>query len=143
MGSPLFLSLRMIHLLPNTAQQFAYLTPFEARKFLPAFTNYLMTITNQATSETVACILNLSVDNERYTKVGIGTNEADPEGGSVFLPNSGLYTYKVFGQNSEDNTDPDDASVVGICEVGTLKLSDEAAWTIPNVSIPDNVIYYE
>ena len=102
-----------------------------------------MTITNQATAEVVACVLNVSVDNERYTKVGISTAEADPEGGGVLLPNSGLYTYKVYGQNSEDNTDPEDSSVVGVCEIGTVKLSDSPAWTIPNVTIPDNVIYYE
>jgi len=133
----------MIHLLPNTGNQFAYLAPFQARKFLPSFTHYLMTITNQATAEVVACVLNVTVDNERYTKVGISTAEADPEGGGVLLPNSGLYTYKVYGQNSEDNTDPEDSSVVGVCEIGTVKLSDEAAWTIPTVTIPDNVIYYE
>ena len=133
----------MIHLAPNTPQQFAYLTPFEARKFLASFTDYLMVITSQATSEVVACILNRSVDNERYTKVGIGTDEADAEGGNVLLTESGLYTYEVYGQNSDTNIDPTDASVVGLCEIGTIKLSDEAAWNIPSVTIPDNVIYYE
>jgi hypothetical protein len=133
----------MIHLLPNTAQQFAYFTPFEARKFLPAFAQYLLILESQATKATFACILNLVADNERYTKVGIGTNEADPEGSSVLITESGLYTYKIYGQNSETNTDPEDAVVVGICEVGTCKISDQPAWTIPNVSIPDNVIYYE
>lgn len=133
----------MIHLAPNTAQQYAYLTPFEARKFLPAFTHYLMVITSQATNETVACILSVLVDNERYTKIGISTNDTAPEDGEVLLTESGLYTYEVYGQNSETNTDPTDASVVGLCEIGTMKLSDEAAWTIPSVTIPDNVIYYE
>lgn len=133
----------MIHLAPNTAQQIAYLTPFEARKFLPAFTNYLMVITSQATDETVACVLSVLVDNERYTKIGIATNDTAPEDGEVLLTESGLYTYEVYGQNSVTNTDPTDASVVGLCEIGTMKLSDEAAWTIPSVTIPDNVIYYE
>ncbi len=133
----------MIHLAPNTPQQFAYLTPFEARKFLPSFTHYLMVITSQATSEVVACILSVEVDNERYTKIGIATDDDAPEDGGVLLTESGLYTYEVYGQNSESNIDPTDASVVGLCEIGTIKLSDEAAWTIPTVTIPDNVIYYE
>jgi hypothetical protein len=62
---------------------------------------------------------------------------------AVLITESGLYTYKIWGQNSPTNLDPADASVVGICEVGPCRVSDEPAWTIPAVSIPDNVIYYE
>ena len=32
-----------------------------------------------------------------------------------------------------------DAVVVGACEVGSCKVADESAWTIPSISIPDNV----
>lgn len=133
----------MIHLLPNTSSQTAYFSPFSARKFLPAFTDYLLVVVNQATEETTACILEVSVDNARYTKVRIWTDEADAENGKMLLPNSGLYTYTIYGQNSTTNTDPTDVSVVGSCTTGTIRLTASAAWDTPAITIPDNVIYYE
>ena len=133
----------MIHLIPNTPEQVGYITPFEARKFLSAFTHYLMIFESQATHNTFACVLDITVDNERYTKVAIDTSTADSAAGDVLITESGLYTYTVYGQNSATNTDPQDASVVGVCEVGTAKFEDSAAWTIPTVDIPDNVIYYQ
>ena len=133
----------MIHLIPNTPEQVGYITPFEARKFLSAFTHYLMIFESQATHNTFACVLYITVDNERYTKFAIDTSTADSASGDVLITESGLYTYTVYGQNSATNTDPQDASVVGVCEVGTAKFEDSAAWTIPTVDIPDNVIYYQ
>lgn len=133
----------MIHLQPNVASNIIYATPFESRKFLAAFTQYLMVLKNQATDEEFALILDLSVDNERYTKADLPTNNDDPVNGEILLTESGLYTYTIYGQNSTTNLDPADAVVVGVCEIGSCKVSDEAAWTIPTVTIPDNVIYYE
>jgi len=133
----------MIHLLPNTSNQVAYFSPFSARKFLPTFAQYLLVVVNQATQETTACILSVSVDNARYTKVRIWTDEADPAAGKMLLPDSGLYTYTIYGQNSLTNTAPTDASVVGSCTTGTIRLTASAAWDTPAITIPDNVIYYE
>lgn len=133
----------MIHLIPNTSEQFGYITPFEARKFLSAFTHYLMVFESQATHNTFACVLDVSVDNERYTKFAIDTSVANASAGDVLITESGLYTYSVYGQNSSTNTNPQDATVVGVCEVGTAKFEDAPAWTIPTVDIPDNVIYYQ
>jgi len=133
----------MIHLQPNTGNQFIYVSPFQARKFLASFTRYLLIFTNVATEETFACVMSVAVDNARYTKAGIGTDGASPEDGEVLITESGLYTYEIFGQNSDTNTDPTDATVVGLCEIGPCKVADSAAWTIPSVTIPDNVIYYE
>lgn len=133
----------MIHLAPNAISNRVYVTPFEARKFLAAFTDYLMVLKNNATEEEYALILNVVVDNERYTTGSIATDTDDPENSEILLTESGLYTYTIYGQNSSTNLDPTDASVVGVCEIGACKVSDEAAWTIPTVTIPDNVIYYE
>ncbi len=133
----------MIHLIPNSNSNIIYVTPFESRKFLAAFTQYLMVLKNQATDEEFALILNFSVDNERYTKADLPTSTNDPVNGEILLTESGLYTYTIYGQTSNENLDPTDASVVGVCEIGSCKVSDEAAWTIPTVTIPDNVIYYE
>ena len=133
----------MIHLVPNSANNVVYTTPFESRKFLAAFTDYLLVLTNQATEEQFACIFNFQYDNERYTQADLPTNNDDPVNGEILLTESGLYTYTIYGQTSGSNLDPTDASVVGVCEVGSCKVSDEAAWTIPTVTIPENVIYYE
>lgn len=131
----------MIHLSPNTASNTVNVTPFESRKFLSAFTNYLLELTNEATEEKHYAVPVLSYDNERYTQFDLPTNSDTLN--AVLITESGLYTYKIWGQNSSTNLDPTDASVVGICEVGSCKVSDEPAWTIPAVTIPDNVIYYE
>jgi hypothetical protein len=131
----------MIHLLPNSATNTVNVTPFEARKFLSAFTDYLLELTNQATQEKHYAVPVLTYDNERYTQFDLPTNSDTLN--AVLITESGLYTYKIWGQNSAANLDPADASVVGICEVGSCRVSDEPAWTIPAVSIPDNVIYYE
>lgn len=131
----------MIHLLPNSASNTVNVTPFEARKFLSAFTYYLLELTNQATQEKHYAVPVLTYDNERYTQLDLPTNSDTLN--AVLITESGLYTYKIWGQNSPTNLDPADASVVGICEVGPCRVSDEPAWTIPAVSIPDNVIYYE
>ena len=138
-----FLFSNMIHLIPNNGTNDVYVTPFEARKFLAAFSYYLMVLENVSTSETFALILNFDIDNERYTHADMPTNNDDPVNGEILLTESGLYTYKIYGQTSDANLDPTDASVVGLCEMGSCKVSDEPAWTIPNVTIPDNVIYYE
>lgn len=131
----------MIHLLPNSATNTVNVTPFEARKFLSAFTYYLLELTNQATQEKHYAVPVLTYDNERYTQFDLPTNSDTLN--AVLITESGLYTYKIWGQNSATNLDPADASVVGICEVGPCRVSDEPAWTIPAVSIPNNVIYYE
>ena len=133
----------MIHLTPNAAQNIVFVSPFEARKFLDSFTHYLMIFKNNATEKQHACILSTVIDNERYTRADSPTNNDDPAGGSVLITDSGLYTYTIYGQNSSNNKDPNDASVVGVCEVGPCRVSADAAWTIPEVTIPDNVIYYE
>lgn len=133
----------MIHLLPNTSSQVAYFSPFSGRKFLPTFAQYLLVVVNQATEETTACILDVVIDNARYTKVDIGTAAEDAAGGTMLLPDSGLYTYTIYGQNSTTNTDPTDLSVVGSCTTGTIRLTASAAWDTPAITIPDNVIYYE
>lgn len=137
--SPLFST--MIHLQPDTAAQSVYVTPYEARKFLATFTHYLIRFTSTSTEEEHFAVLSVLVDNERYTKARMGTNVDDVS--NVLITESGLYTYTIWGQNSSTNLSPKNAAVVGVCEEGAMKISDAAAWTIPAVSIPDNVIYYE
>lgn len=133
----------MIRLQPNTASQSVYISPYQAKKYLPTFTHYLMEFKSMATSKTFRLILNTSQDNSRYTLASIGTNTDDAVNGSISITESGFYTFKIYGQNSSSNLDPSDASVVGLCQRGLMQVVADEAWTIPSLSIPNNVVYYE
>ena len=133
----------MIRLQPDTASQTIYVSPFQARKYLATFTNYLIEFTSQATSEKFIVVLDVVKDNARYTTATIGTHNNSPITGDIKMTDTGFYTYRILGQNSGSNLDPTDASVVGECEVGVLQIIGEEAWTIPKISIPNNVVYYE
>jgi len=134
----------MVNLFPNTAGQRMYCTPFEARKFLASFTDYLVVLRNDASEETYAFIANVTYDNERYSQFRISTDLDSPLIGSVLITESGLYTYTIYGQNSDTNLDPEDASVVGVCEVGACRITDNQVYfNFDNPTVPDNIIYYE
>lgn len=133
----------MIRLQPDTASQTIYVSPFQARKYLATFANYLIEFTSQATSKTYTVILRVDADNARYTIATIGTHRNTPITGDIKMTDTGFYTYRILGQNSGSNLDPKDASVVGECEVGVLQIIGAKAWDIPKISIPNNVVYYE
>ena len=134
----------MITLNPNSSEeQFIYLTLQEAKKDFDAFTDYLVIFTNVASKDRLFMIGNVVTDNARYTKLSVFTNQPLATSGRVLLTESGQYTYAVYGQNSSTNLDPTDASVEGLIERGTLTVTGETGYTIPSISIPDNVIYYQ
>jgi len=133
----------MIRLQPLTQDQEFYVTPFEARKFLPTFVEYLFEFQSQATSEKFYMIGNALDDNERFSRFQIDTSADFPTSGDVKLAESGLYTFAIYGQNSGTNIDPTDASVVGLLERGTLQVIGADAWTLPTINVPNNVVYYE
>lgn len=61
---------------------------------------------------------------------------------TVGLTLNGRYRYEVYGQNSATNTDPTNASVVGLCEQGLVELLDGVSYfDVPNVTIQDDIIY--
>ncbi len=134
----------MITLAPNSSdEQFIYLTLQEAKKDFDTFTNYLVIFTSMASNDTYAMVGNVTADNSRYTKLSVITNQPVGISGRVLLTESGQYTYEVYGQNSSTNLSPTDASVEGLIERGTLTVTGETGYTIPSITIPDNVIYYE
>ncbi len=133
----------MIRLQPDTASQTIYVSPFQARKYLATFTNYLIEFTSQATSQKFIVVLDVVKDNARYTIATIGTHNNSPITGDIKITDTGFYTYRILGQNSGSNLDPTGASVVGECEVGVLQIIGAEAWDIPDISIPNNVVYYE
>ena len=133
----------MIRLQPDTASQLIYVTPFQARKYLANFTNYLIEFKSQSTSKTYVLILDVVSDNSRYTSAMLGTQNNSPITGDIKMTDTGLYSYTIWGQNSGTNLDPKGAAIIGECEVGTMQLIGADAWKIPVIAIPDNVVYYE
>lgn len=134
----------MIHLNPNSAdEQFIYLTLQEMKKDFEAFTDYLVLFESMATKEKFYFVGNVDTDNKRYTALSVYTNEDAPTTGKVLLTESGQYTYKVWGQNSTTNLDPTSGDVVALIEEGTLSVSGETGYNVPEITIPDNIIYYE
>ena len=134
----------MIHLNPNSAdEQFIYLTLAEMKKDFDAFTNYLIILENMASTEQHAFVGDVEVDNARYTKISVYTNQPLGSSSRVLLTETGLYTYKAYGQNSSTNLNASDVSVVGLLEQGTLNVAGATGYEIPDINIPDNYIYYQ
>ena len=134
----------MIHLNPNSAtEQFIYLTLQEMKKDLDPFTHYLIILENMASTDKHAFVGDVEVDNARYTKISVYTNQPLGTASRVLLIETGFYTYKAYGQNSSTNLNATDASVVCLLEQGTLNVVGATGYTIPDITIPDNVIYYE
>ena len=127
----------MEYLTTNQAGQILRLSLNESRQyFATAFTHYLLILTHEENSTTgtdlaqVAILLN---ENQRITTLDIST---------VGLTISGRYRYEVYGQNSDTNTDPTDASVVGLCRIGWAQLTDAAIYyDLPSITINDDIIY--
>lgn len=127
----------MVYLVTNTASQTLRLSLNESRQyFATAFTHYLLILTHEENSTTgtdlsqVAVIVN---ENQRITTLTVTT---------VGLTLPGRYRYSVYGQNSAVNTNPEDASVVGLCRIGWADVtSNESYYDLPNITINDDVIY--
>ncbi len=62
--------------------------------------------------------------NQVPTIVSDGSNYSNLTITTVGITQSGRYRYIVYGQNSSTNTDAEDASVVGIVEIGYLVIGD-------------------
>ena len=127
----------MVYLNTNTANQILRLTLDEARQYYAtAFTDYLLIISHEENSNvgnTIAQVPTIVNENQRVTTLEVTTV-------SLTLP--GRYRYEVYGQNSNSNLDPTDASVVGICERGYLYLNDSGIYfEVPTITIQDDIIY--
>jgi len=127
----------MIYLNVNQANQQIFLSLDEARQYYAtAFTHYLFILTHEENSTTgqqlaqVAVLVNESVRITQLTVTTFG------------LTLAGRYRYEVYGQNSNSNTNPNDASVVGIVERGYAVLSDnQQFFDVPTDVIPNDIIY--
>jgi cytochrome c-type biogenesis protein CcmE len=124
----------MVYLNTNTANQYAWLSLDEGRAYFNvAFTNYLLIMTYEMTGEQLAQVVEVVNENERVTKIRLTT---------VGLVDAGKYKYDVYGQNSNSNLDPTNASVVGLVERGSMILQDGTIYfDVSSPTIPVDVIY--
>ncbi len=124
----------MVYLNTNTANQYAWLSLDEGRQYFNvAFTHYLLVMTFEMTGEKLEQVVVVINENERVTKIRLTT---------VGLLDAGRYHYEVYGQNSDTNTDPTDASVVGKVEEGLMILSNGTNYfDVSTPTIPVDVIY--
>ena len=127
----------MVYLNTNTAGQTLRLSLDEARQYYStAFTDYLLLIYHEENSNvgnSIAQVPPIVVENQRYTELTVTT---------IGLTLPGRYRYDVYGQNSNSNIDPNDASVVGLCERGYLYLNDSGVYfDVPTITIQDDIIY--
>lgn len=114
-----------------------YLTLDEARQYYAtAFTNYLFILRHEENSEAgvyLAQVLNVVAETQRITQVIVDTT-------GLTLP--GRYRYYVYGQNSAVNVDPEDASVVGLCEQGLCQVTDGTVYyDVPSVTINNDIVF--
>lgn len=125
----------MIYLNPNEANQSIYLSLYEGRYTLADFTHYMIGIIHEENSENGHSLYQVPTivsDGSRISELTITT---------VGLELSGRYRYVVYGQNSNSNIDPTDASVVGIVEIGYIVIgSDSNYYSIVQTSSPNDII---
>ena len=127
----------MIYLNTNQMNQALYLTLDEARQYFPtAFTHYLFILRrdeNSPAGVSLSQVLNVVDESQRITHALIATT-------GLTLP--GRYRYTVYGQNSAVNTNPTDASVVGICEIGLATLSNgDTFYDVPDITINNDIVF--
>lgn len=129
----------MIHLQPNQAVQRFYTNPFSSRKnFDDEVLSYLLVFESVQSGKQHIGVGVVEIDNERYTRFLIGTHHPP-----FYITATGQYTLTVYGQTSLDNTRVDDPSVLGVMCRDVVDVAAETAWTQPELSIPNNVVYYE
>jgi hypothetical protein len=114
----------------------------EARLVLSSFTDYLFVVVNETSGEQFALIPQVTIETDRVTWLTIGTNTNNATNGSVTISLSGRYHFTIYGQNSDTNLDPTDASVVGVVKKGYIELTHNFAYyESQTLNIPTDIIY--
>lgn len=124
----------MLILTPNQANQTARLTLNEGRTKIGNYTHYLLVLsfddTGVDTDNTLAQVVTVTNETARATTFTCTT---------VGLAYEGKYYYKVYGQNSSSNTNPDNA--IGIVEQGHAVITSNASEYIDNTTINNETVY--
>jgi hypothetical protein len=74
---------------------------------------------NSETGEKLNQVPTVITDGSGYSHITVTTST---------LTQAGRYRYVVYGQNSSTNIDDEDASIVGIVEIGYLELIDNGTY---------------
>lgn len=124
----------MIYLVTDTPEQYLWLTLAEGRTFFTqSFTHYMMVLSKELSNKSFSQVVEIIQENERFTKIKLTTES---------LIDSGTYRYEVYGQNSSTNTNIQDASVVGLVEVGQGNLTNaQTFYDATPLILPTDVIY--
>lgn len=126
----------MLVLTPNQANQTARLSLNEGRTKVGDYTHYLLVLsyddTGVTTSNTIAQVVTVTNETARATTFTCTT---------VGLEYEGKYYYKVYGQNSSSNTDPNNAAVVGLVEQGHSIITSNASEYIDATTIHTSTKY--
>ena len=133
----------MNYLQSNTASQTLLLSLKQGSLlFSTTYTNYLLVLQNELTSELLYVIPTIINENNRITTLGISTNFDDPINASILINHGGRWNYIVYGQNSDTNLDPNDVVVVGEIDKGFIEFSSLIDYyTQPTLTIPSDIEY--
>jgi hypothetical protein len=131
------------YLQSNTASQTLLLSLKEGSLlFSTTYTDYLLVLQNELTSELLYVIPTIINENERITTLGISTNADDPTNASILIAHGGRWSYIVYGQNSDTNLDPTSNDVVGEIQRGFIQFSSLIDYyDQPTLTIPSDIEY--
>ena len=133
----------MNYLQSNTASQTLLLSLKQGSLlFSTTYTDYLLVLQNELTSELLYVIPTIITENDRITTLGISTNFNDPTNASILINHGGRWNFIVYAQNSSTNLDPSDAVVVGEIERGFVEFSSLINYyDQPTLTIPSDIEY--
>ena len=133
----------MNYLQSNTASQTLLLSLKQGSLlFSTTYTDYLLVLQNELTSELLYVIPTIIDENERITTLGISTNDDDPTNASILVTHGGRWNFIVYGQNSNSNLDPTSNDVVGEIERGFVQFSSLIDYyDQPTLTIPSDIEY--
>ena len=133
----------MNYLQSNTASQTLLLSLKQGSLlFSTTYTDYLLVLQNELTSELLYVIPTIIDENERITTLGISTNADDPLNASILINHGGRWNFIVYGQNSNTNLDPTSNDVVGEIERGFVHFTSLIDYyDQPTLTIPSDIEY--
>jgi len=125
----------MQYLQKNTAEQKLYLSLFEGRYTLAAFSHYMIGFIHEENSNVGEALYQVPLvvsDGSRYSELEVTT---------IGLTNTGRYRYIVYGQNSSNNINPESNDIVGVVEIGYLVIgTDTEFYDVPQNTILNDII---
>ena len=127
----------------QSAVQTFFVNPQQAYKYLSHTPqDLLFEFKSQESGKTYLKVLTPTVENERYSKFQLRTDQNTAT--DILFESGGFYDYTIYGNSVRYNTDPDASSILGIVERGLMEIVVKGqTGTMPDLSIPDNVVYYE